>query len=149
MKSYFIEKKNLYIEVVLNFAVKMDPHLLLQMLMTISNMTLQRQESHNMVASRNNWESSYDYIVVGAGAAGAVVASRLSENPKVKVLLIEAGGPQNIVLDIPIMAEMDQKNEIWTYHTPPQTRICNSYKGKRCEINMGKMLGGSSSHNGM
>ena len=127
----------------------MDPHLLLQMLMTISNMTLQRQESHNMVASRNNWESSYDYIVVGAGAAGAVVASRLSENPKVKVLLIEAGGPQNIVLDIPIMAEMDQKNEIWTYYTPPQTRICNVYKGKQCEINMGKMLGGSSSHNGM
>ena len=127
----------------------MDPHLLLQMLMTISNMTLQRQESHNMVASRNNWESSYDYIVVGAGAAGAVVASRLSENPKVKVLLIEAGGPQNIVLDIPIMAEMDQKNEIWTYHTPSQTRICNSYKDKQCEINMGKILGGSSSHNGM
>ena len=126
----------------------MDPHLLLQMLMTVSNMTLQRQESHNMVASRNNWESSYDYIVVGAGAAGAVVASRLSENPKVKVLLIEAGGPENIVHDIPIMAELDQNNEKWTYYTPPQTRICNSHKDKRCQINMAKMLGGSSSHNG-
>ena len=123
-----------------------DPAVLLQMLMTISNVTLDRQHSHDLVAARTQWDPVYDYIVVGSGASGAVVASRLSEN--FKVLLLEAGGPETVVSDIPIMAEEDPPQSKWTYKTTPQKYVCHNNPDQKCEIYMGKYLGGSSTHNG-
>ncbi|XP_076333084.1 glucose dehydrogenase [FAD, quinone]-like [Tachypleus tridentatus] len=91
------------------------------------------------------FDLEYDYIVVGAGSAGAVVASRLSEDPRVTVLLLEAGGKENIVTDIPIAAAMIQKTPLdWAYQTEPQDAACFGHINRRSRWPRGKVLGGSS-----
>ncbi|GFX78873.1 glucose dehydrogenase [Trichonephila clavipes] len=65
--------------------------------------------------------NSYDYVIVGAGAAGSVVASRLSEKECVSVLLLEAGKPPPKVSDIPAAASSFAGTDIdWKYSTAPQ-----------------------------
>ncbi|GFU63123.1 glucose dehydrogenase [Trichonephila clavipes] len=65
--------------------------------------------------------NSYDYVIVGAGAAGSVVASRLSEKECVSVLLLEAGKPPPKVSDIPAAARSFVGTDIdWKYSTAPQ-----------------------------
>jgi choline dehydrogenase-like flavoprotein len=54
----------------------------------------------------------YDFIIVGAGAAGSAVANRLTRNPDWKVLLIEAGQSENFVMDVPVMATLFQFSDV-------------------------------------
>lgn len=62
---------------------------------------------------------------MGAGSAGAVLASRLSEDPHVRVLLLEAGGSENIISDIPIAYQQLQRTPMdWQYVTEPQEAAC-------------------------
>jgi choline dehydrogenase len=90
----------------------------------------------------------FDYVIVGAGSAGAVVASRLSEDRSVSVCLIEAGPPdKNPAIHIPmglaLMGRMPAIN--WNYQTEPQTAL----NGRRLYWPRGKTLGGSSAINAM
>ncbi len=91
---------------------------------------------------------AYDYIVIGAGSAGAVLAARLSEDPNVKVLLLEAGGRDwHPLIKMPIAFA-----KVWAY--PPLTWQFASEPepalyGRSLVINRGRVLGGSSSVNGM
>ena len=100
-------------------------------LIAISIISLQRQIQHNNNVNRSTWNSNYDYVVVGSGSAGAVVANRLAANPNIRVLLLEAGGPQTVVSDMPgltpnlVGSEMD-----WQYTTVPQTNIGQAYNGQ-------------------
>src|SRR5262245_28138315 len=91
---------------------------------------------------------TFDYIVVGAGSSGCVLAGRLSEDPSVRVLLLEAGGPDNSVLihaPAGVVAMMPTKINNWGYKTVPQPGL-----NGRCGYQpRGRTLGGSSSINAM
>lgn len=84
-------------------------------------------------------------MAVGGGSAGAVVASRLSENPSWKVLLLEAGGSESILSDIPLAAATLQMTPIdWSYKTVPQEASCFGLANRESRWPRGRVLGGSS-----
>ncbi|KAL1454276.1 hypothetical protein WDU94_010548 [Cyamophila willieti] len=87
----------------------------------------------------------YDFIIIGGGSAGAVVASRLSEVAHWSILLLEAGPDENEVTDVPSLAAWLQlSNFDWQYKTEPTGRACLGYNQGRCSWPRGKVLGGSS-----
>ncbi|XP_069672030.1 glucose dehydrogenase [FAD, quinone]-like [Periplaneta americana] len=92
----------------------------------------------------------YDFIIVGAGAAGSVVANRLSEISEWDILLLEAGGSENFVMDIPLMASLFQFTETnWKYSSIPNNNVCLGMEEKRCLYPRGKVMGGSTTINYM
>ncbi len=90
----------------------------------------------------------YDYVIVGAGSAGCVLANRLSEDPDTRVLLLEAGGEDlNPWIHIPVgyFKTMHNPATDWCYKTEPDSGIA----GRQLQWPRGKVLGGSSSLNGL
>lgn len=90
---------------------------------------------------------NYDYIIIGAGSAGCVLANRLSENSSHQVLVLEAGGPDsNIHIHIPgAYAKLHKTKDNWNYWTEPQEQVLN----RKLYLPRGKTLGGTSAINAM
>ena len=91
--------------------------------------------------------TGYDYIVVGSGSAGSVLANRLSANPAVTVLLLEAGGSdKSLFVRMPAgIGKLSTPRFNWLFDTAPQAAM----NGRRMYWPRGKLLGGSSSINAM
>ena len=93
-------------------------------------------------------DAGYDYIIVGAGSAGCVLANRLTEDEDVTVLLLEAGGRDNHpYVQIPLGLGKLQQHKMfdWGYITEPEPHLNN----RRLTLLRGRLLGGSSSINVM
>src|SRR5215217_7854532 len=91
--------------------------------------------------------ATYDYIVVGAGSSGCVLASRLSADPAVRVLLLEAGGSdRSMNVRIPAAFAKQFRTDLdWNYDSEPE----GSLNGRSMYLPRGRSLGGSSSMNAM
>ena len=90
---------------------------------------------------------NYDYVIVGSGSAGCVLAARLTENPDVTVCLLEAGGSdRNLKVRIPAaFPKLFKTDRDWGYYSDPEPGLM----GRRLYMPRGKMIGGSSSMNAM
>ncbi|WP_395067920.1 GMC family oxidoreductase [Paraburkholderia silvatlantica] len=91
---------------------------------------------------------TFDYVVVGAGSAGCALASRLSEDPDVSVLLIEGGGKApGLFVDLPVaIVQTIRRADLgWGYVSEPEPAL----NGRQIEVRRGKVLGGCSQINGM
>ena len=93
-------------------------------------------------------EDSFDYVIVGAGSAGCVLAHRLSEDGRHRVLLLEHGGSdRSVFIQMPsaLSIPMNMARYNWGYETEPEPHL----DGRRLHTPRGKVLGGSSSINGL
>src|SRR5882757_1162182 len=100
------------------------------------------------MADSTTIDGEYDYIIVGAGSAGCVLANRLSADPAMRVLLLEAGGKDNwIWFHIPVgyLFAIGNPRSDWMFKTEPEEGL----NGRSLNYPRGKVIGGSSSINAM
>ncbi|MDG2270510.1 MAG: GMC family oxidoreductase N-terminal domain-containing protein, partial [Alphaproteobacteria bacterium] len=91
---------------------------------------------------------TFDYVIVGAGSAGCVLANRLSADPDVSVLLLEAGGSDNYFwIHVPVgyLYCMNNPRTDWLFKTESEAGL----NGRSLDYPRGRVLGGCSSINGM
>lgn len=107
-----------------------------------------RKIRHTAYRSENPRAMQYDYLIIGAGSAGCVLANRLSANPAHQVCLLEAGPSDNsplVRMPVGIIALMRSRKRNWRYHTTAQ----NHLDQRQRYMPRGKCLGGSSAVNAM
>ncbi|XP_019873082.2 glucose dehydrogenase [FAD, quinone]-like [Aethina tumida] len=92
----------------------------------------------------------FDFIIVGAGSTGTILANRLSEISEWKILLLEAGDFPDNITHVPFMIDMSRFTRFnWGYKSTPQTKSCLGMVNRQCIIPRGKGVGGTSLVNGL
>lgn len=100
--------------------------------------------------TKKSFKREYDFIIVGAGSAGSVVAARLSEDPSKTVLLLEAGKSPPLLTDVPgALAYFGGSDLDWNFVTEPQRYAALRHDGRKVSCPSGKAVGGTSTINGM
>jgi choline dehydrogenase-like flavoprotein len=106
---------------------------------------LRRSLGDGEIKDTVNFDSDYDFVVVGAGSGGSVVVNRLTENPKWSVLLLEAGNDEMFLTDVPLIASIQTITGYnWGYKSERLKTACLGLIDKRCNMPRGKALGGTS-----
>ncbi|XP_028138198.1 glucose dehydrogenase [FAD, quinone]-like [Diabrotica virgifera virgifera] len=92
----------------------------------------------------------FDFIIIGAGSGGSVLANKLTEDKNWKVLVLEAGGIPSDTSDVPFLSfNVQGSSNDWQYKTQAVNRSCLGFTNKQCKIPRGKALGGTSALNDM
>ncbi|XP_028137553.2 glucose dehydrogenase [FAD, quinone]-like [Diabrotica virgifera virgifera] len=132
-----------------------DLEYLQQMSEYIANYTTYQQPTNNAALVNTSDSTLYDFgtfdfVIVGGGVAGCVLASRLSEISSWKILLIEAGDRGNNMTDMPAMLVYSINSKYnWGYKSTPQSQCCQGMRNHSCNFPRGRGLGGSSLINAM
>lgn len=94
--------------------------------------------------------TEYDFIIVGGGSAGSLLATRLSEVPHWKILVLEAGEDEAFLSDVPAVGIFLQNTQFnWRFKNEPRSSCCLAYEGRQCKAPRGKVLGGTGVLNNM
>lgn len=102
-------------------------------------------EAAATTTTTNVFNKEYDYVVIGAGSGGSVVANRLTEIPDWSVLLLEAGKDEMFLTDIPLLVSYIIPTDYnWGYKTEPSSEFCLAMNEQRCNWHRGKGMGGTS-----
>ncbi|OTF81812.1 glucose dehydrogenase-like protein [Euroglyphus maynei] len=119
------------------------PSLTVQLL-TVSVILLQRTIRHNSINTKRQIADQYDFLVVGSGTAGAIIAARLTENPDITVLVLEAGQQQTVTTDTPSWARQEVRTEVdWGYETTSQLPYSGRAFDGHVGLPRGLVVGGS------
>ncbi|XP_039754286.1 glucose dehydrogenase [FAD, quinone]-like isoform X1 [Pararge aegeria] len=105
---------------------------------------------YDLFTSSHEAQEKYDFIIVGSGTAGSLIADRLLKETNYTFIVLEAGGKGHPFHDIPAFGPLLHRSVFdWHYETVPQENACFAMENSKCKQTQGKILGGSSKLNNM